>query len=241
MGLSAPRIWLAQRLDRAVRILRGAYWAFEGSRDRQRLEDRLPGLRALWTASAPLLAAELSPVYRAYVSTVSTPRMAISLELATFLLALCKMTRPQRLLDLGSGFSSYVFRRYQSSSGHAVEVCSVDRSERWLDQTRLFLSAQGLQTANMETWEAFSTRSAAPYDIIFYDLGKGRHEFLPAALPFRNRSGLFVLDDFQILRYRKAVRRSLRGKPYVLFSLSSYTRDRYLRFSALVTDVKSTT
>jgi predicted O-methyltransferase YrrM len=113
--------------------------------------------------------------------------------------------------------------------------------QSWLEQTRLFLSAQGLQTSNMETWEAFSTRSAAPYDIVFYDLGKGRREFLPAALSFRNRSGLFVLDDFQILRYRKAVRRSLRGKPYALFSLSSYTRDRYLRYSALVTDLKSTT
>jgi len=232
---------MAQRLDRAVRIVRGAYWALEGSKDLGRLEERLPGLRAFWTASAPLLAAELSPVYRAYVSTVSTPRMAISLELATFLLALCKMTRPRRLLDLGSGFSSFVFRLYQASCQDAVEVWSVDRSQRWLEQTRLFLSAQGLQTASMETWEAFSTRSAAPYDIVFYDLGKRRHEFLPVALSFRSRSGLFVLDDFQILRYRKAVRRSLRGKPYALFSLSSYTRDRYLRFSALVTDVKSTT
>jgi hypothetical protein len=41
----------------------------------------LPGAQA----SAAQIAAELSPVYREYVTTVSTLRWSISLELATFL------------------------------------------------------------------------------------------------------------------------------------------------------------
>jgi hypothetical protein len=64
-----------------------------------------------------------------YVTYVSRPDMAISRELAVFLYSLCESIRPQYILDMGSldmgsGFSSYVFRLYQANAREAVSVTS---------------------------------------------------------------------------------------------------------------------
>jgi hypothetical protein len=54
--------------------------------------------------------------HAAYIREVSSPEMAMSLELAHFLLGWCLWKQPKHLLDLGSGFSSYVFRLYRSAT-----------------------------------------------------------------------------------------------------------------------------
>ncbi len=225
---------MAQRLNRAARLGRDALWALEGVRDQWRLEARIPGLGESWRASSAQIAGELSATYVAYVRNVSTARMAISLELATFLTFICAVTRPQRILDLGSGFSSYVFRKYQAEAGAPVEVLSVDHSPYWLEETNRFLAAQGLSTAHMETLAGFKATEPRSFDILFYDLGAERRKWLPGVLSLRRPAGLFVLDDFQIIHYRKYVQKHLQGTPHTLYSLYWCTRDRYLRFAALI-------
>src|SRR3977135_3134813 len=54
----------------------------------------------------------LEPLYARYVESVSSPVWALSLETAAVVHALCSLTRPDAVLDLGSGFSSAVFRLY---------------------------------------------------------------------------------------------------------------------------------
>ena len=51
------------------------------------------------------IAVALRDPHEEFVSRVSSPDMAISLEAAAFLRALCEGLRPRRVLDLGSGFS----------------------------------------------------------------------------------------------------------------------------------------
>ncbi|MGH2452641.1 MAG: hypothetical protein ACRDF5_02615 [bacterium] len=229
--------WAARHLNRTGRILRGALWALQGIRDRRRLEARIQGLRERWTSSAPLIRSELAPAYQTYVSTMSTARMAISLQLATFLSFVCDLTRPTRLLDLGSGFSSFVFRRYQAASDTPVEVWSVDRSAQWLESTRTFLAAQNVSTTHLETWDTFSARTLPPFDVVFYDLGRERGRFFPVAISFCASTGLFIVDDLQMNRYRRAVLKDLQGTPHAFFSLWFYTHDRFGRFAALLTDL----
>src|SRR5437870_128740 len=82
---------------------------FRGLRDLLNLHALLPQLRAYKDIRARY-ERRLLPYYREYVSMISSETMCISLELASFLLAICDFCRPRRVVDLGSGFSSVVLR-----------------------------------------------------------------------------------------------------------------------------------
>src|SRR3990170_5565699 len=75
----------------SLRLLRGVFHVYaqvRGWRDTRRLRRRFPALcdpRRLAAASA-----RLEPTYRKYVTTVSSPHMAISLDLAAFLSVMCE-------------------------------------------------------------------------------------------------------------------------------------------------------
>jgi hypothetical protein len=64
--------------------------------------------------------------------------MSVSVELAVFLDVLCRLIEPDRILDLGSGFSSFVLRRHLASRDVGVHsvIWSIDDSPEWLEQTR---------------------------------------------------------------------------------------------------------
>src|SRR5689334_15482328 len=80
-------------------------------RDAGRLRGRFPFLEG-YEASATAMRERLLPDYRTYTRNVSPDPIAISLELSVFLAVLCDRERPGAILDLGSGFSSFVFRSY---------------------------------------------------------------------------------------------------------------------------------
>jgi hypothetical protein len=82
--------------------------------------------------------AEILPYYRDHFSRISTEDSTISLELTSFLLVMCDVLEPMRILDLGSGFSSFVFRHYMLSASPKPVVWSTDDTEEWLEKTRSF-------------------------------------------------------------------------------------------------------
>ena len=93
----------------------------------------------------------LLPYYEKYISEVSVDYIAISMELSCFLLTFCDIMNPKNIDDLGTGFSSFVFRHYAAHSGSGVTVWSVDDGPEWLEKTRSFLIRQDLSVQSMET------------------------------------------------------------------------------------------
>ena len=71
------------------------------------------------------LSRELPSRHAQYVATISDSAHAISLELARYILEVASEDHAKRLLDLGSGFSSYVLRAYAAGVPGAV-AWSVD-------------------------------------------------------------------------------------------------------------------
>lgn len=98
------------------------------NRDKLYLEKKFPQLQG-FTERQTAVAKELKPYYEEYTFDVSQEDMAISLELATFLQIFCDIMKPKHILDLGSGFSSFVFRRYKATSQIKPIVWSVDDSQ----------------------------------------------------------------------------------------------------------------
>src|SRR6267142_6473870 len=100
----------------------------------------------------------IKKVYEEYTTSVSTPIATISLELAFVIWFLLNKRRPKLIVDLGSGFSSYLFRLYQDRckySDDACEVFSCDDNSFWLERTKLFLKSKSLSVKGLCLWDEF--------------------------------------------------------------------------------------
>ena len=174
---------------------------------------------------------ELEASWREYVTTVSSPIMAASLELSALILAIARIRRPRRVLDLGSGFTSYVLRSYAREAG-GVTAVTVDDDTAWLERTRVFLAADGLATDEMWIWDELSKSSPQTFQLVVHDLGTKvsvRAGALPRALELTARDGLLVLDDLHSGLYRNAApgicrRAGRRFLPARMLSLDTYGR-----------------
>lgn len=140
----------------------------------------------------------LYPDYKDYCLSVSRRLYALSIETCAYIWWLCHELKPSKVCDLGSGFSSYVLRRYATTCGHHVDFCSVEDDARWRDRTLGFLRRQNLPSGNVfdpETWMAVDDR----YDLIVYDFsgGQARNDWMLPAVQHLTVDGVAVLDDAQ--------------------------------------------
>lgn len=169
-------------------------------------------------------ASDIDAAYGLYVAGVSDPVWAISLELSRFLLKLMTSIKPATILDLGSGFSSYVLRK-----GDA-KVYSIDTDAGWLNKTREFLSRFGLENGYFGLLEDF--KFGYRYDLILCDIGwaQDRKKLFPLLndLSFNT----IVFDDANDLSIQENVVRCFPGRTIV--SLERETRDKFGRYSWMV-------
>ena len=140
---------------------------------------------------------ELANAYIEYVATVSPDWMAMSFCAAGFLTWLCSDRKPRVVADFGSGFSSFVLRRYAARSG--AQVISVDDSAEWLDKTREFLERYDLATDGLMLWDDWATSDGPRLDLAFHDLASGdlRESSMWKIADRMRVGGLIVFDDAQ--------------------------------------------
>ncbi len=175
---------------------------------------------------------QLRPVYEGYVRDVSSANMAASLELGALLLALCRINRWHRLLDLGSGFSSYVFRLY-AKENPGVVVYSVDDDPVWLKRTASFLSEHQLSTERLLWLDDFLRESTQPFDCILHDLNfvEVRIHHVEDVLSRLATDGMAIFDDVHKTDYRIELLRKLAPLPGKTFSLRPVTADSFGRYA----------
>lgn len=205
-----------------------------GIADLPRLERNEPGLLRLRQESSNA-ADELRALHHHYVTEVSSPEMAASLEVAAVLLALCRLRQPRRVLDMGSGFSTFAATTYARQAAAPAIVVSVDDSTLWLERTKEFLRSNDRNGADLMTWNQLGDREA--FDLVFYDFSSmpNRLENLGAAIGRLAPGGLFVADDVHKAPYRRVVKATVGArKDLCLYSLRAVTLDRFGRYSALV-------
>jgi hypothetical protein len=176
----------------------------------------------------------LSAPHARYTQTISTPEMALSLELAGTLDAFCKLIHAGCLADLGSGFSSYVFGRYAAEVG--ATVFSVDSDSSWLTRTRKFLELEGVSPHRIFEWESFINAQKPTFDLVLDDLGgrKRRIDTIPLVIGMVRPAGFIVFDDFHKPDIRSAVLRACRAGGHDAISLRSATLDHFGRYACLV-------
>lgn len=195
---------------------------------------RFPALAALPEAIARSWGPLAAP-YQEYVESVSGPVWAVSPQTAALLHALCTLLMPKRVLDLGSGFSSFVLRRHARDIAGSCTVHSVDDDAQWLDQTRAFLSAHELPAGDIFLWTEFQKQAAARYDLVLHDMGRmnTRLETLPRVLALVATEGLVVLDDMHKPEYGPDATQRCRDAGFEVCNLRAATLDSFGRYAGL--------
>jgi predicted O-methyltransferase YrrM len=210
------------------------YRLARGQLDLGRLERRRPPFSAL-RAQRASIESELHPYFQEYTRTVSSDGMAISLETAVLCLFLARVTNPRSIADLGSGFSSFVFRYHASHTSPRAAVFSVDDSEAWLAKTKSYLEAKHLPSDHLLRWEDFKDRRER-FDLILHDLGNRvtRAEALPYVIEKARPGAVIVLDDFHKGDYATVALRFFRRARKRVYLVPGWSLDQFGRYSAIV-------
>jgi|WetSurSiteA1Bulk_404760.scaffolds.fasta_scaffold04664_4 predicted O-methyltransferase YrrM len=117
---------------------------------------------------------KLKPLFDDYITSISTWKMAASLESVSTLLALVDTFHPEAILDLGSGFSSVGFRWYCKEKNYSPKLISVDTDKEWLVKTSEYCKKLGLPQYKFSTWEQIK-KIKEPFNLVFIDLGYSVH------------------------------------------------------------------
>lgn len=175
---------------------------------------------------------KLKEPYEQYITEISSANMAASLELGSFLLAVCETKRYTRLLDLGSGLSSFIFRTY-ANENPGVTVFSVDDDDAWLAKTRGFLKMKGVDASNMMNLPQFLSLNETGFDCVLHDLNfvEVRIHHVSEVLPRVKPGGLVVFDDVHKPDYRAALLDKLANEKGAVFTLKPVTEDQFGRYS----------
>ncbi|MCE7863101.1 MAG: hypothetical protein DYG99_06115 [Bacteroidetes bacterium CHB5] len=177
----------------------------------------------------------LKPYYDYYIAHVSKADMAMSLELAALVYALCVKKELKNLLDLGSGFSSFVYRLYASTHS-GVRVVSVDDDAQWLEKTRMYLHEQNLSDTRLITLEQFLEEPISGFDCVLHDLNfvEVRINYLPQVLAATAHAGVLILDDVHKPDYLHQVLKKLKHESVTVYNLKPATLDSFNRFALAV-------
>ena len=163
--------------------------------------------------------------YLDYIQNYSKPEWAMSWELIAYIDRFMQQIKPKRILDLGSGFSSFLFRL----SG--AEVTSIDASPAWLLKTEEFLKKYDKFDGSLSTSLSFD----GMFDIIFldYDAGDAIKDRIALFEKVREHcSGVIFLDDMQFDSYRLAAADYFKND--IVLDLKIDTLDRYYRYAWMV-------
>lgn len=165
---------------------------------------------------------ELAEFYDFYTTYVSMAQMAISLETAAYIGVLARTAGSA--VDFGSGFTSYVLRRY------CDDVWSVDDSDEWLENTRVYLNGRDVTTDQLVLIDDYPS---AQHDLVVYDYagGETRDALYGFAFSQIAPGGTIVLDDMQWDSHAENAESAATEAGMELFSCKSWTLDRFGRFA----------
>jgi predicted O-methyltransferase YrrM len=155
-----------------------------------------------------------------------------------FLYYFANLIRAKRILDLGSGFSSFAFGKYLRNVGSGV-LSSVDTSEFWLNETSEFLRKYEIAIAHMCTLDQYlnvESETEVP-DLCFLDIGdlELREQLLPSLLSNVVRHGMVLLiDDFHVPSYRRMITRLCTEADLQCLSLRKVTRRRLSHMAMVI-------
>jgi predicted O-methyltransferase YrrM len=209
--------------------------ARRGKADMADLSGRLPFLEGYAARAQPSMD-RYREEHEHYCTHVGHPVHAASLELAALLDVICRTRAPKKIVDLGSGFTSYILRQYAAEADHEVEVWSVDDAPEWLGKSVDYVASKGLDTTNLVTWPDFQAAGPSGFDLVVHDMGfmETRYQTLMEVVGLAAKGGLVILDDMHKTDFREKALADLDAEGIYAHSIKPITRDGLTRYAYLV-------
>jgi len=162
---------------------------------------------------------------------------ALDVPASVWLWNACEREKAERVLELGSGFSSWVLRHWQqrATGFMAPEVWTVDDESKWLATTQLELIEQGFTTFRTTEFQNVVLDDPIDYfDLVFVDLDNTATRIRHAAdfVRWAKPGGLLVLDDWHMEHYREPMTRRLAALGISVEALPE-TTDEWGRYLAV--------
>ena len=154
----------------------------------------------------------------------------ISVELSEYIINLCKEKSPQTILDMGSGWSSFLFRTICQNSF----VLSIDDNKDWLTKTVEFCKQHNVEPKNMVLWNDLNVHEYKnTFDIALHDFGnrQARSEVLPFVINMMKSGGILIIDDMHKKDLRVRVEEILQQNNLNWTDLKYCTLDKASRYA----------
>lgn len=161
------------------------------------------------------------------------PNTAIAAAAGVFLWDACEQREVTRVLDLGSGFSTWVLRAWAAECGREVECVTVDHLEGWLRRTQAEVTEMGWDSSEFYTWEQFLDLVYPDryFDFIFVDINGGAMRYKEFA-NYEYLTDYMVCDDFQFDHIRESWTARCVQAGFTVVERESETKDQYGRWMA---------
>jgi SAM-dependent methyltransferase len=189
---------------------------------------------------------EIQVNYEWYIQRVSRKDMAVSLEASLWLYYILEnygINRSPRVIDFGSGFSSYVIRLYKRNNLN-TKVYTVDDSQVWLYKTHEFLVDKKVNSDNLFFWGNIrrgehNKELDGQFDFVFYDMGTMDVRRLSFDLVkkrfFTKDKTLFIADDLHHGTYRNYLEGYVKDNGVItMYDVKQHTLDSYGRYMAVI-------
>jgi predicted O-methyltransferase YrrM len=181
---------------------------------------------------------EIEREYDQYTQKVSNQTSAVSVQASKLIWFLLQQIKPQQAMDTGSGFSSFLLRKWAKTTADKPVVFSVDDNEFWLAKTSEFLTNHQLDTDNLLTYKQFASLQVEnKFDFIFHDLGAARHlriASFPAVVKACKPGGFILVDDIHKEPVEEIVMTYLKSGTLTIQDTTSITLDNFNRYAWLV-------
>ncbi len=172
--------------------------------------------------------------HSSYLKT--NPEMAASYPCCSYLLALYDTIKPKRILELGSGISSYCLRLFKKENNLDTEIYSIDTSKLWLSKAIEYCKLHQLDISNFFTWDQFKDYQGT-FDLIFVDIDNSTNRYLyfqPIFDQFSKKGTIILFDDMHKGNISNPFQAIIKGREYAELDISDLTTDEYNRFSKLI-------
>jgi hypothetical protein len=137
---------------------------------------------------------DLNKVYKLYTTYVSPSDMATSFQQCCLLKLIVEKLGGCRILDTGSGISTYFIR---ISLPNSSESTTIDDNPVWIEKIKQFLEVNSLSTDRLLLWNDVRGKNLGKFDFIYHDLGciETRIESLDNIAQRVVDGGIIMLDD----------------------------------------------
>ena len=185
--------------------------------------DTIPYIAKLWNP------------YIDYCRAVSMRMMAINVETAALLWYECDQTHARSVCDLGSGFTSYVLRRYANEACYPVTVTSVDDEPEWLQKSAAYIRRHRLNPDGMTSYADW-VAGTDTFDVIIHDFNSGEHRnrTMWEVAARSNPASILIFDDMQHEGHRNEMLKVASTYGWTTIDVHDVTTDETFRYAGMV-------